>query len=144
MLPDISAYGPTSVCSGFISEAVLACELQYMLLAAVSVVVGGVTPIFLTFFYKADTSRYLLGRIIFPVGSAVLPVSLGWLSVVTHFNAAALLWSILALSVICPTVYCIIKADSWVKRVIMCLSNPAIYFTLFVMALSYDISHMVF
>lgn len=65
------------MCSGFISEAVLACELQYMLLAAVSVVVGGVTPIFLTFFYKADTSRYLLGRIIFPVGSAVLPVSLG-------------------------------------------------------------------
>lgn len=104
---------------------------------------GGVLPIILTLVLKADTSAYLLRRLVF------LFASIGLLALFATFlgdEAAAfpLFCAALVLTVVVPAVYFAIKCRNTKEWVVVFLSNPTLWLGIWIIAFAIDISQNPF
>ena len=90
------------------------------------IVCGGVLPITLTVKKQTDTSKYLVNRFGILFVTAVLVVGSSFIA--EYFNAPFLPVIILIASIIVSAVYHIHKAGKHTERIIICLSDPILYF----------------
>ncbi|MCH5200447.1 MAG: hypothetical protein J1F60_05750 [Oscillospiraceae bacterium] len=90
------------------------------------IVCGGVLPIVLTVKTQMDTSKYLVNRFGILFVTAVLVVGSSFIA--EYFNAPFLPVIILIASIIVSAVYHIRKADRHREWIIICLSDPILYF----------------
>lgn len=104
---------------------------------------GGILPTILTFVLKADTSTYLLRRIV------LLLASIGLLALFATFlgdeSAAFPLFCIaLALTVIVPAVYFAVKCRCTKEWLVIFLSNPTLWLGIWIIAFAIDSSQNPF
>lgn len=116
-------------------------NFQRALLIIISL--GGILPGILTFAFKADTSSYLLRRIVFLFGS------IGLLAVFAAFlgdecAAFPLFCIALALTVIVPAVYFAVRCRSAGEWLVIFLSNPTLWLGIWVAAFAIDVSQNPF
>ena len=99
----------------------------------VSIVCGGVLPIVLTVKTQTDTSKYLVNRCGILFVTAVLFV--GSTFIVQPLHADFLPEIILIASIIVSAVYHIRKAGRHTEWIIVCLSDPILYFLMYILVI---------
>ena len=95
---------------------------------ALSVLLGGILPIMITIGTETSTSSYLKDRSLSFLGALIL-ITIAWL-LDGVLNTTFIMWCTLFLSDVLLTLYYIKIAKSGTERLIICISNPILYFTI--------------
>ena len=97
------------------------------------IICGGVLPMILTVKKQTDTSKYLVNRCGILFVTAVLVVGSSFIA--EYYNASFLPIIVLIASIIVSAVYHIRKADKRKEWIIICLSDPILYFLMNVLVI---------
>ena len=97
------------------------------------IVCGGVLPIILTVKKQMDTSKYLVSRFGILFITAILTVGSSFIA--EYFDASFLPVIVLIASIIVSVVYHIRKAANHAEWIIICLSDPILYFLMNVLVI---------
>lgn len=97
------------------------------------IVCGGILPIILTTKKQTDTSKYLVNRFGILLITAILTAGSSFIA--EYFNASFLPVIVLIASIIVSAVYHIRKAASHAEWIIICLSDPILYFLMNVLVI---------